>query len=317
MNERRRDRRFHLDTQAVLKVGKKPLSGTVLNVSFHGLAVKIDDSPPPLRQLVQVELSLPSGAPFSAHCSVIRVDGPVVGLEFFGRSSNPDWDELVQGLSRASVLPPSPMTSMPTPGPGFGGALPAPPQGGSLPLPLPLPSAPGNDRPAPRPPPAPPPSRRGPPQPPAPPPAPSAADWPAPPLPPAPPPPPAPAPPPRPPPEPYNGAERRRAPRVDMRLELRLRTARSIHTAFTSSVSMTGVTVVLHEGEVAEGETIILNLIQPGTSFSFRRDGIVRRVIVVGGTRHLGVEFSSLDAMREVLFAEFMNSAYSTLHPGG
>lgn len=307
MNERRRDRRFHLDTQAVLKVGKKPLSGTVLNVSFHGLAVKIDDdaAPPPLRQLVQVELSLPSGAPFSAHCMVIRVDGPVVGIEFFGRTSNPEWDELVQGLSRASVLPPSPMPTLAQP---------------------PIPPSPGNDRPGPRPPPAPPPSRRGPsPGPPGPPPAPPAPPQrPAPPLaaPPAPPPqPPAPPPqPPAPPPrpvEPYNGAERRRAPRVDMRLELRLRTTRSIHTAFTSSVSMTGVTVLLPEGEVSEGESIIINLIQPGTSFSFRRDGVVRRVIVVGGTRHLGVEFSALDPMREVLFAEFMNTAYSTLHPGG
>ncbi len=298
MNERRRDRRFPVEAAAVLKIGKKPLTASVTNVSFHGLSLRVED-PPPLRQLVQVELELPNGKPFSAHAMVVHVEGARVGLEFFGRTSNADWDEFVQGLVRVSLLPPDPAAVV---------------------------------RPPPRPPPAAPPSRRsaelaqqaapppqaspGPPQgppgapPPLPPPLPPGRSQPG-----------LPAQPPAPPAVPapkaqYLGPDRRRAPRVDLRLELRLRTSRSIHTAFTTTVSMLGATVLVPDGQVASGEQVILNLIQPGTSFSFRRDGVVRSVGAAEGGYVLGVEFLPLDPMREVLFAEFMNTAYSAFHPG-
>lgn len=309
MNERRRDRRFPVEAAAVLKIGKKPLTASVTNVSFHGLSLRVDD-PPPLRQLVQVELELPNGKPFSAHAMVVHVDGARVGLEFFGRTSNADWDEFVQGLVRVSLLPPDPAAVVrppPRPPPAappsrrsaelVQQAARAPQAPAGLPQALPLqapagpPHAPG--APPPLPPPLPPGrSQPGlPAQPPALPalPAPKAQ---------------------------YLGPDRRRAPRVDLRLELRLRTSRSIHTAFTTTVSMLGATVIVSDGQVASGEQVILNLIQPGTSFSFRRDGVVRSVGAADGGHMLGIEFLPLDPMREVLFAEFMNTAYSAFHPG-
>jgi len=101
-----------------------------------------------------------------------------------------------------------------------------------------------------------------------------------------------------------------------MRLELRLRTARSIHTAYTVVVSMIGSTLVVSELQGQLGESVILNLIQPGTNFSFRRDGVIRRITPVDPTwSHVGVEFAPLEPMREILFAEFMNTAFAALQP--
>ena len=99
-----------------------------------------------------------------------------------------------------------------------------------------------------------------------------------------------------------------------MKLELRLRTPRSIHTAFTSDVSMIGATVLVSDLQAGVGESLIVNLIQPGTSFSFRRDGILKwaRPLEAPWTQ-IGVEFSGLEQMRELLFAEFMNTAYAAL----
>ena len=115
----------------------------------------------------------------------------------------------------------------------------------------------------------------------------------------------------------YGGAERRVAPRVRMQLELRLRTSRSIHVAHTIDISMMGVGVLVADCPAQIGEQVIVNLIQPGTSMSFRRDGSVSRVTaVVGGWVHVAVQFVPVDPMREVLFANFMNTAYASLNPG-
>ena len=76
--------------------------------------------------------------------------------------------------------------------------------------------------------------------------------------------------------------------------------------------------VLVHACDAALEEPVILNLIQPRTSFSFRRDGYVRRVSPLqDGWVHLGVEFAALESVREVLFADFMNTAYATLSGGG
>lgn len=105
-----------------------------------------------------------------------------------------------------------------------------------------------------------------------------------------------------------------------MQLELRLRTPRSIHTAQTADVSMLGATLIVSDLQAQTGEPVIVNLIQPGTSFSFRRDGVLRRIDAVpaaeGSWSHAGVEFGPLDPTRELLFAEFMNTAYATLKGG-
>lgn len=296
MNERRRDKRAPIELPITIKVGKKPLSGFTRNVSFHGLSVKVEETPP-VRQLVQVDLNLPNGKQFVAHTMVVHSADGLIGLEFFGRSSHPDWDEFVQASLRAGppTNPNAQAVQVPQTSPGRA----------SMPPPLPPP----------RPPPPPPPRDPSmpPPAPPGPPPIPAGPQTPAgavPALNTPPPPPKRPAPP------PYGGPERRRAPRIDMSLELRLRTPRSIHTAQTVDVSMIGATIVVNDLQAQLGEPVIVNLIQPGTNFSFRRDGVVRRISPVEGPWvHVGVEFAQLEPMREVLFAEFMNAAYAALNP--
>lgn len=289
MNERRRDKRLPVELPITLKVGKKPLFGTTVNVSFHGMSVHVDD-PPPIRQLVQVELDLSPGKPLTAHMMVVHVVDKIVGLEFFGRSNNPDWDEFVQGAMRSPTTNPrlSAAPPLPVANPNVISAPPAPNIGvvapvGALAGPLasnqlgtnPNVGVPGLHTPA-----------RGLPRTPG-----QSA-----------------------PPGPYAGPERRRAPRIPMKLELRLRTPRSIHTAFTSDISMIGATVLVSDLQAGVGETLIVNLIQPGTSFSFRRDGTLKwaRPLEAPWTQ-IGVEFLALEQMRELLFAEFMNTAYAAL----
>lgn len=76
--------------------------------------------------------------------------------------------------------------------------------------------------------------------------------------------------------------------------------------------------LLIQDVQATIGEQVIVNLIQPGTSFSFRRDGTIRRTTALeGGWTHLGVEFTALEPMREVLFADFMNVAYATLQGKG
>ncbi len=286
MNERRKDKRAIVDLPITVKIGKRQLAGTTLNVSFHGLSVKLSETPP-IRQLVNIDLNLPSGKPFTAHAMVVHGNEGAVGLEFFGRTSHPEWDEFVQAVLRS---PTNPSAAAVTTNPSAA-AVTTNPKVSIPPLPMATPSAaarvpsgpPGPSASTPAMPAVstPPPGALGPP-----------------PL-------PAPAP-------PYQGPERRRAPRIQMQLELRLRTPRSIHTASTVDVSMTGATIAVADLQAQIGEPVIVNLIQPGTSFSFRRDGILRRVTALEGPwTHAGVEFTPLDPAREVLFAEFMNTAYA------
>lgn len=300
MNERRKDKRCPIDLPITVKIGKRHLAGVTVNVSFHGLLVKVDETPP-LRQLVHIDLSLPPAKPFTGHAMVVHAADGMIGLEFFGRSTNPDWDEFIQGLMRspqtnpAGLAPPN-MPSMP---PGGGVVLPTRTSTGApLPQTNPRLAAPTMQSPS-----GPPPIPPIPTTPPGARPSPIAAPS----APPAPPPAQAPR-------QPYAGPERRRAPRIGMQLELRVRTPRSIHAAHTVDVSMIGATLIVSELQAQIGEPVIINLIQPGTSFSFRRDGVIRRISPVEGPWvHAGIEFSALEPTREVLFAEFMNTAYSVL----
>lgn len=305
MNERRKDKRFPIDLPITVKAGKKQFAGSTVNVSFHGLLVKVDETPP-LRQLVHIDLSLPPGKPFTGHAMVVHAAEGLIGLEFFGRSTNPDWDEFVQGMMRNPVTNPAAIAipGLPAAGPSPGGiVLPTrTPSGAPLPQTNPRMAAPTLASPS------------APSAPPMPPHMTPAGPRPSPVAPPPPPPLPSPA---QAPPAPYAGPERRRAPRIGMQLELRLRTPRSIHAAHTVDVSMIGATLIVSELQAQVGEPVIVNLIQPGTSFSFRRDGVIRRVVPVEGPWvHAGIEFSALEPNREVLFAEFMNTAYAVLVGG-
>ena len=71
MNERRKDKRAPVDLPITIKVGKRPLAGSTVNVSFHGLCVKVDETPP-LRQLVHIDVNLPTGKAFTAQIILIH-----------------------------------------------------------------------------------------------------------------------------------------------------------------------------------------------------------------------------------------------------
>jgi hypothetical protein len=265
MNERRRDRRNSVEIPIIVKVGKKAHAVTTANVSFKGLSVRMEE-PPPVRNLVQLDIDLPSGR-LTGHAMVVHVSDKLVGLEFFGRGLGQEWDDYVQSLGRPSLGPPgaAPHTSSVPPHP----SVPAPPlpTTPARPVTAPVVSQPTGPRTGP---------------------------------------------------QAFAGAERRRAPRIPLRLELRLRTPRSIHSGFTTEVSMLSAGLLIQDVQATVGEQVILNLIQPGTSFSFRRDGTIRRTTALeGGWTHLGVEFTALEPMREVLFADFMNVAYATLQGKG
>lgn len=358
MNERRKEQRLGADLPVQIKAGKKTISGTVHDASMHGLFVACDE-PPGMRQLVQIEVSLPSGSKLTAHTMVVHHGGATkgAGLEFFGKGDRPEWDEFIRQLARNPMQRPAPSVAAhagPS-APALGGAYPAaamsappghlPPTTGARPGPPPPPtrSVPS------------PPSAGGLPQVSAPPAAPSSPGFAPPRISNLPNPPSslgmhqltpaggvqqppgiaasASVPPQGPPAQlpahvlaaargvlrigaAYGGAERRVAPRVSMQLELRLRTSRSIHVAHTIDISMMGVGVLVSDCPAQIGEQVIVNLIQPGTSMSFRRDGSVARVTsVLGGWVHLALQFAPVDPMREVLFANFMNTAYAALNP--
>jgi hypothetical protein len=358
MNERRKEQRLGADLLVQIKAGKKTISGTVYDASMHGLFVACDE-PPGMRQLVQIEVSLPSGSKMTAHTMVVHHGGATkgAGLEFFGKGDRPEWDELIRQLARNPMQHRAPTFSTGGyPSPAMSGGH--PPVAMSAPPAPPQPSSPGA-RPGPPPPPQrsvpSPPGAGGLPQVAVPPAAPSSPGFAAPRISNLPNPPsslgmhqltpaggvqqppgvavsasmPPQGPPAQLPPHvlaaargilrigaAYGGAERRVAPRVKMQLELRLRTSRSIHVAHTIDISMMGVGVLVADCPAQIGEQVIVNLIQPGTSMSFRRDGTVSRVTtVLGSWLHVAIHFAPVDPMREVLFANFMNTAYAALNP--
>lgn len=100
----RKDQRVAAQIAVVFKRGRSTWSETTSDVSFRGLFV-VTTSPPPLRSLVQMRVSLPSHT-FETHAMVVHVQtiesgGPAgVGLQFWG-FSGPDrvqWDAFVRRL---------------------------------------------------------------------------------------------------------------------------------------------------------------------------------------------------------------------------
>jgi len=91
-----------LDVPVRLLRGKRETAATLRSVDNRGLVVKTDD-PPPLRQLVKIELSMPHDAAiFTSHATVVRVaeaeGSNHVGLELFGqdRKGLDAWEVLVR-----------------------------------------------------------------------------------------------------------------------------------------------------------------------------------------------------------------------------
>jgi len=91
-----------LDVPVRLLRGKRETAATLRSVDNRGLVVRTDD-PPPLRQLVKIELSMPHDASiFASHATVVRVaeaeGSNHVGLELFGqdRKGLDAWEMLVR-----------------------------------------------------------------------------------------------------------------------------------------------------------------------------------------------------------------------------
>jgi hypothetical protein len=109
-SERRREARF--PARIVAKVGRRNQMVELLtnDVSFRGVFIRTD-SPPALRQLVKVEIHLPSQVIVSGHAMVVHVtprqegmakgEGPVpgVGLQFWGPIEHVrEWEQFIQSL---------------------------------------------------------------------------------------------------------------------------------------------------------------------------------------------------------------------------
>jgi hypothetical protein len=298
VNERRKDRRHPVEIAATVKVGKKVLTGRLLNASFNGLAIEVPDAPG-TRQLVQIEVDIPGqAAKFGAHAMVIHGGPTHVGLEFFGRSAKPAWDDFVQQLARGVVFPsapsavaPAPPPPPPTPAPAM--TVPSLVTPGAPAIPVPMAPPPMAPPPMAPPPMAPPPMA---PPPMAPPPAPAA---------------------PPPPSGPYMGQDRRRAPRVELPVELRMRTSRAALEGRTLNLSMAGLRAVVADRTVAPGEPVAINLLQPRTNAAFRRDGVIVRVEPFDAQwTAIAIDFAILDPATELQFAEFLNAVYAIVHGG-
>ena len=109
----RKDQRVAAKIAVVFKRGRATWSLTTSDVSFRGLFV-LTETPPPLRSLVQMRVTLPEGRTFETHAMVVHVlddagDGAGVGLQFWG-FAGPNrlaWDAFVRGLSAERQAPKS------------------------------------------------------------------------------------------------------------------------------------------------------------------------------------------------------------------
>ena len=111
------------------------------------------------------------------------------------------------------------------------------------------------------------------------------------------------------------GAERRRHARFSMPIEIRVRTARSIHIAHGIDASLGGISLCGADLALTIGDQVILNLAQPGTPLSFRLEAVVRRTLPAPhpGTFGYGLEFIKVDDERHTLLTDFFDTARNTL----
>ncbi|MEO1334234.1 MAG: PilZ domain-containing protein, partial [Myxococcota bacterium] len=83
--------RFAVDLKATMVVGKKTVEGGVVDISFNGLFFTTEE-PPQLRNLIKINVTLPSGKLASLlgmAVHVVQVDAkskrrPGVGVQLFG-----------------------------------------------------------------------------------------------------------------------------------------------------------------------------------------------------------------------------------------
>ncbi len=88
-----------------------------------------------------------------------------------------------------------------------------------------------------------------------------------------------------------------------------------MHVAHGLDVSLGGVSLCGADLALNIGESIILNIAQPGTNFTFRVDAVVRRTLPSPhpGTFGFGLEFNNLDPARYAMLSQFLDAAAATL----
>ncbi len=226
-----------LDVPVRLQRGKRASDATLRDVNERGLLI-VCDEPPPLRQLVKIEMAMPTdGSLFISHATVVRVaenegaapgeGSHLVGLELFGqdRRGLDAWAGLVK-LAEAAVPPQS---------------------RGEAREPM---------------------SERAP------------------------------------------SEERRRHPRFAARLEMRVRTQRNIHLAWTRDISQSGL--FLEGGPdltIQQGEPMVLNIVRPESRASVRVAGQARHQRAIGSGLGFGVAFDPMSPELEQEMLAFVTGA--------
>jgi hypothetical protein len=105
--------------------------------------------------------------------------------------------------------------------------------------------------------------------------------------------------------------ERRRHPRFSARLEMRVRSARNIHVAFTRDISQSGLFM---EGGadidgIEFGEQLVLNIVRPESRASVRVTGKARHKRAIGAGFGYGVAFDPMPAELEQEMLAFVTGA--------
>ena len=99
--ERRRDTRMRISLPTARIRYGQPESVEMVDASYRGLFV-IMHEPPPVRELVKLQVELPSG-PLELHAVVVRIvedhlGRPGVGLRFFALDGQPraTWEQFIR-----------------------------------------------------------------------------------------------------------------------------------------------------------------------------------------------------------------------------
>ncbi len=121
--QRRRDKRYPARLPIRTRIAGRLKDLFSVDVSYRGLFLAID-APPPLRQLIRIETSLPPlGTVFATHGMVVRVvppgvrgGQPGVGVQFYGMGDERRaWEAFVQYVQQGSLELPDRRESRPPP----------------------------------------------------------------------------------------------------------------------------------------------------------------------------------------------------------
>lgn len=123
-HQRRRDKRYPARLPIRTRVAGRLKDLYSEDVSFRGLFLS-SDAPPPLRQLIRIETTLPpNGTPFATHGMVVHVvapgeagvHGPGFGVQFYGMGDERRaWEAFVLYIQQSAPALPDKRDSHPSP----------------------------------------------------------------------------------------------------------------------------------------------------------------------------------------------------------